>query len=371
MTIILAIADSKYPIHLVSDILLSARGDHDIKVPLPHLMDAEKTTTGSHTIAGLAQKTIVLGRTSALFAGDVETAYKILKKFFYRTNGGEDYVALNELVNSMSLTENERSSVAIMTFYCKDKEHNLTTCGYNIQKAYDVGPNAEFGKIQTVGSGSDDFVLSYVAERNEGVDVEYRLYEDIIHRVIIRTIEPFLGNTETFEELYGAWFEASIFMGDTFEKMPIAIKFWFKESGDDSYNEYGPLIHSQYVQDDLFISTVRSNSHESQCNIIRVRDFFGRSSEIDSWSLQQLCDALEFNPRIFVQVLLEKAGSELVVRVCPYFIIDGDPLVSIQRTVNADGTIAAKVTIDQQLKALVNSRTGEADLTVNSPRRQR
>lgn len=271
----------------------------------------------------------------------------------------------------MSLTENERSSVAIMTFYCKDKEHNLTTCGYNIQKAYDVGPNAEFGKIQTVGSGSDDFVLSYVAERNEGVDVEYRLYEDIIHRVIIRTIEPFLGNTETFEELYGAWFEASIFMGDTFEKMPIAIKFWFKESGDDSYNEYGPLIHSQYVQDDLFISTVRSNSHESQCNIIRVRDFFGRSSEIDSWSLQQLCDALEFNPRIFVQVLLEKAGSELVVRVCPYFIIDGDPLVSIQRTVNADGTIAAKVTIDQQLKALVNSRTGEADLTVNSPRRQR
>lgn len=369
MTIILTISDEKNPVHLVSDILLSAEGDFDIKVKLPHLTDAEVTQAGASTIAGLAQKTIVLGRTSALFAGDVETAYQILEEFFSRTNGGEDYIALNDLIDSMNLSEKKRLSVAIMTFYCKD-ENNITTCGFNVFNTYKVGSSGQFGQIQTVGSGSDDFVLNYQATRNEGVDVEYELYIDIIHRIIVRTIEPFLGNSDIFEYLYGAWFELSVFMGDTFEKLPMAMKFWHKMPGDEFYDEFGPLIYAQYVEEDLFVTTVRSSPHQAHCNIIRVEDFFRRGSEIDSWSPQQLCDALDFNPRIFVQVLVEEAGSHLNLRVCPYFIY-GDPLISIERAANPDGTITAKVTIDEQVKALVNSRTGEAELTMGSFRRRR
>lgn len=369
MTIILSISDEINPVHLLSDILLSIEGAHDIKVNLPHLIESEITPAGASTVADLAQKTILLGRTAALFAGDVGTAHEVLGEFFRRTNGGEEFVALGELIRSMGLSAEQRSSVALMTFYCKDN-NNITTCGHNIFNTYKVEiGKGQFGQIQTVGSGSDDFVHNYQATRNEGIDVKYELYIDIIHRLLMRTIEPFLGIGETFQSQYGSWFELSVFMGDVFEKLPIALKFWTKKQGEDTYDESGPLLYSNYIKHDLFITTVRYDAIESQCNVIRVKDFLDRGSEIDAWSRQQLCAALDFSPKIFAQVLVDETGSNRTLRVCPYFIY-GDPLVSIKRTPKADGTIAAKVTIDEKLKALVNGQKGEAELSIGSPRRR-
>lgn len=361
MTIILSTWDGKNPIHLLSDVLLSAEGDLERSITLPHLPLNTRLQAGGSTLVGLAQKTIIFGSTTCLWAGRAVVAQTIIKELFARSKGGTRYVALSELIQGLDLLEEEKSDVGLLTFFC-DRPNNVVTCGHGIYN-YDVSlGDGTVGRIATVGSGFWDFLENYQASRRKPID--YSLPIDMIHRMATRTIEPFLNSNESFDFLYGSWFELSIHSEQTFRKLPIAFKFWYRPARDAPFQRNGPLVYSNYFEDDLFITTVVTTSAAALSRTIQIPDFLGRARPSDVSSSGIPDEALLFHPELFIHVLLTgHGGGKAKARLAPFFV-DGDPLVTVTKQSSLEGNLV-DVAIHSSLEDFINGLDDEVDLDVD------
>lgn len=362
MTVILSVWDGINPIHTLSDVLLSVDGESEQQVNLPHLPSLVNVKAGSATLAGFSQKTVTLGNSTVVWAGRVVVATAIMKEFFARSNGGTEYVALSDVIRSLHLTDGERSEVGLLTFFC-DRPGNVLTCGHNATN-YDVNlGTGALGRLATVGSGTWDLIENYNATRIR--PVEYSLPVDIIHRMALRTVEPFLNNSESFHYLYGSWFELSVHREVSFHKLPTAFKFWYRPSATEPFEENGPLVFSNYVNEDLYLTTVVRDRDTSLFKTIHVADPLGRGRPSINSIHEIPSEALTFQPQLFFQVLLtgqENGMSQL--SVAPFFL-EGDPLISVSKpTSGKDNRI--DVSIDPSLLKFIESIEGEVDLEVDT-----
>ena len=354
VTVILSIWTNTNSVYLLSDVLLSAEGDFEETISLPHLVMDAKVTAGGSTLVDLAQKTVIQNKTAFVYAGLVSVAEKIMREFFSRSEHGKKYVALGEVIHSLALTDQQKSEVGILTFFY-DQPGNVKTCGHNMFTLTVTQSGTPLGKIHSVGSGMKQFLLE-ASPNSEPYD--YSLPIDIIHRLCLKTIEPFLGNTATFEHFYGAWFELSVHKDGSFRKIPAAFKFWHRNLDTETFNEHGPLVYSTYVAENLFITTVgQLGSDSSSFRCIPVPDPLCRTP-IDS-SAGPPDQIFSFAPELFVHVLLTgKPGATVDLRVCPFFV-DGDPLITLSRDCAAQGDIM-KVCLSGELTQLIHAMSGKS-----------
>lgn len=364
MTVILSVWDNKHPIHLLSDVLLSIEGNLDKSIALPHLpAGAQKKTFGAYTLSGTAQKTVNYGRTSFLWADRRDIATTVLHEHFAQSEGGTKYVPLSAVINSLDLTVDGRDNVGILTMFC-DRPGNVVTCGHNVNH-YDVPlGDGNVGKIATIGSGSWDLLENYQATRNRAVT--YSLPIDIIHRLAVRTMEPFLNEEESFHHLYGSWFEISRHHDMRFRKIPTAFKFWYRSTATSKLEMIGPLVYSSYVEEDLYITTTMAGpvGGNSDFQTLRIPDPLRRSVVPQTASSETPDQALSFAPELFVQVVVTgQPNGKASVRVRPYFI-EGDPLLKVSK-VKILGVDRVRAEVSEELYEFMNNMTDEAELTVD------
>lgn len=365
MTLILSAHGNTTPIHFVSDTLISSKALSS-EIGLPHEPTRKIRKFGSYSIVGLAQKTIIFGNTIFQWSGRHLTALRALNAFFRESREGMNYVPVGEVIKSLDLLPHESEEISVLVHFC-DRPENVVQGAHWISR-YDVSDKSKkLGTFFTSGTGSWDFIENF-RSYTLSVDLD-NLIVPTLHRLAMRTVEPFFQDERSLNSLYGGWFELSRHRDRSFEKQPIAFKFWPKLSSETRFSPHrGPLIFSNYIENDLFIFSLRhDHDHTFSQDIFQVACPLGRGRTLAAWSRQQFADAISFRPTIFFHVLYDIGPSTISnVRILPFYL-NGDPLIDLRYEVSPDGRLQPWLDYRDELTEFINSDFGPAEFQVDAP----
>ena len=221
------------------------------------------------------------------------------------------------------------------------------------------------------GSGTWDFIENYHYKTKEENPVT--LLEHIFSRVALRFMEPWLFQNKTLEMGYGSWFEISQKIDGTFEKIPMAFKFWKKNSEKPGYSEFGPLVFSQYVNHDLILCGAYhiNDTNETNLTTACIGDPLGRRNfQLPNYRAYTISH-LKFEPTVLVNILLStpetvnQKSAKVEVNITPYYALN-DKFVKMKQIENRlDGSWS--IDYSNGLKDFVNSFQKDPDVTVYDP----
>lgn len=346
MTIILSVHEDHVPIYLMSDVLVSVERLMDYPVLLPHSTIERGVVSDAGSVVGLVQKTAIAGRTAMMWSGTKVVAELVFKRLLEMSDWGNVYTPLDDVLDSLSLNESERSSVSLQTLFCNGP-NKLISCGHHMLQWQDPARTKSNARVVSAGSGSWDFLVNAEYERRP---TDHPLVYDLIHRAAMRTIEPFLGDKRIFHYLYGGWFETAAVDNERFHKLKTAIKFWVRSPDSSDYNEGGPMIFSDYQDHELILRIFGLSSQGKTIRVMRIPDILART-RLTTEQLEK--KQVDFSPDLFIHVLMDQDGNHISnLKLCPYFV-RGDTLMDFRTRVSPQGRPEFSITVTDRLRDLI------------------
>lgn len=276
MTLIFSSLKSANILFASSDIVVSRQTDLKPEpIDLPMARSALRHRNGKYVLSGTAQKTIISGRTMVMWSGWLAVAAAIIKSIMARSKNGEDFVNPAEIIASLKFKESELKETSIIYHYI-DKRHHLSRYCFNCE----IMPNENLREIAASGSGTWNFFSSISFDRDIPLSKsEGREDANFYSRIAMHSLFEFNGTT-SLDYLYGGWFEVTFanLSSFKFEKIPYAIKLWFKEG--DSLVSGLPLFFGWYNEDNLVVTRFQSRQDgdrvQTDVNHFLTRDFLRR-----------------------------------------------------------------------------------------------
>jgi hypothetical protein len=256
-----------------SDILTSVPTREDpIAVQIPYREKPIAHSNGQDAVAGLAQKTIIFGRTMVSWAGSRIIARLIISTINKLSIGGKYEVDLRRLILSLELSSREMEDIEIIYHFNGD-EPWIERKDWNGKRP--IVANAP--GIIAGGSGIWNFFENMVVS---GIAV-LPPYEEVLGQLLLKISSHAFAEhagVETLHYMYGGWFEIAHRSEDGFVKISYGVKLWTRKGGVLASG--GPGYINWYRNGNLNITTIQIreiNGEEriTQKNLI-VPDMLGR-----------------------------------------------------------------------------------------------
>lgn len=246
----------------LGDILTSTTQSVNTGLPLPLQFDALIRKSDGYSLHGFAQKlTLITPTVLVSWAGSSAVARLLIHAIKDATEP-KTPIDLAEIVVNSGLSEAEVQNVSLIV-------HQVIDGRIEIQFL-----NSEHGPIDGVqaawsGSGSFDFLTDTLIGRR-GEDAHFA---EILRGFLLRAAVTLAGEAmhgSNYAYLYGGWFELVISRTLGMQKIPYAIKFWSRRSGEYGYD--APLFFNWYKGSSLFVCSLAQQSGRSDVRVIEVPD---------------------------------------------------------------------------------------------------
>lgn len=360
LTLILAIEDKNIPLHILSDVLLTGSSKHAQNALLPHIRKPKKFIYGDRSIAALVQKTVLIENTAFAWAGRSIVARSVFRSFLDKSKGGKFYTPLTPIIEELNLTDEEMSSISIITYHYNNNK--ITSNGYNMETYQKEGSQS---KILASGTGTWDFLENYHTRvaKNAKIDA----LQDVVQRMAVRFAEPWVFEEKTLNMAYGSWFELTQAVNGVFKKIPIAYKFWTKTPQNVVFSPYGPLVFSNYYENDMMIFSAHHDFENEKASIssLLLGDLAGRSRSSPACIRKKAFSEMNFSPELFIHILLQYHEGKAKMQILPFFIT-GDPLVRFSHVKNSDFD-KFDITYDKELIDMINTPSNFIEVEVYNP----
>lgn len=262
MTIILTALGSDAGLFSLGDMLTSAPGYRGIGIPLPLQFDEAARSSGGNTLVGFAQKLCLVTPTVLVsWAGSHIVAVALTKEVQRAARDGRS-IDLVSLVAASGLSPTEIEQVAFIVHEVVDGEVKIQCL------------NAEQGRIDGMdaawsGSGSFDFLHDTIIATAEDAP----RWQDMLRSLLTRTATTLAGEAmhgTPYEYMYGGWFEMVISRTAGLRKIPYALKFWGRRSGQYGYD--APVFFNWYDGRTLYVCSLDQRSGSSDVRVLEVPD---------------------------------------------------------------------------------------------------
>lgn len=254
----------------VSDILLTAEGDSPVAMALPLRLNPIFHKNNGYSLAGAAQKSVILGKTLFSWSGRQQVANRLLNALACISGQGENFVSREELFRAAGLSHDDASRTQIVYHYLY-AEYSFSVWGWRCSQKKIGKTDAIFG-----GSGGPAYAdMTTVFPPNEEASRDD--VTSLLNRAIIQLVSEATSD-DTLDQRYGGWIELTVCRGDHFAKAQYAVKLWEFREGKSEFSS-GPLIYNYYCDHDLFIVRYHCDPIEKRAaDIFMVRDPFHRGT---------------------------------------------------------------------------------------------